>query len=242
MQKIGAVFGIFVCSLVASGCDNSSAPQKVAEASKPTANQKVGKVLPFSVCDLSKNTAFQNGLSMIRADIRVDGGHSDDWVATGLAVAKQLGALGASTDVQVYVYRNDLGELEKATINGYRWLARIDYGATPQHSLNTIDGGKPWLITYATDDSVVTPRDIQIERNYQELMEKYNQPDIDDNVVAMIKKKYNIKGDWHIPSMNLEKSTNNPDDYFIDKNKQDEKLNDLGPLLEKGAGNFECSV
>lgn len=242
MQKVGAVCGIFVCSLAASGCNNSSAPQYIPESLKPTANQKIGKVLPFSVCDLSRNTAFQNGLSMIRADIRVDGGHSNDWVATGLAVAKQLGALGTSTDVQVYVYRNDLGELEKATTNGYRWLTRIDYGVTPRHSLNTGDGGKPWLITYATDDSVVTPRDIQIEGDYQKLMEKHNQPAIDDNVVAIIKKKYNIKGDWYIPSMNLAKSTNNPDDYFIDKNKQDEKLNDLGRLLVKGAGNFECSV
>jgi len=135
MREIGALWVISVCSMVVSGCDNSSTPRVAPEAPKPTVNQKVGKVLPFSVCDLSKNTAFQNALSMIRADIRVDGGHSNDWVATGLAIAKQLGALGASTDVQVYVYRNDLGELEKATTNGYRWLTRIDYGAKPQHSL-----------------------------------------------------------------------------------------------------------
>lgn len=243
MQKIYAALGIFVCSLVVSGCDTSSAPQTVAEAAKPAANQKIGKVLAFKVCGIGKNTAFRDGFSQAWADIKVDGGHSSDWVTTGLAVAKQLGAVGGATDVQVYVYRSDLGELDtKETPEGYKWLTRVDYAVTPQHSLGTSGGLTPWLISYATDDSVVKPKDILIERDYQALMDKYGHPMIDDKVVAVIKKKYGIKGEWNLPRMNLDKHTENPEEFFIDKNGQDEKLNRMGPLSEKGAGNLECSV
>jgi hypothetical protein len=80
------------------------------------------------------------------------------------------------------------------------------------------------------------------ERDYQALMEKYGQPADDDKVVAMLKKKYRIKGDWHIPSSNFSKNTRNPDEYFIDKNQQDEKLNGLGKLLSRGGRGLECSV
>lgn len=238
-----SVLGIFVCSLIVSGCDSSSAPQAVTEAAKPTANQKVGKVLPFRVCDLSKNTAFQDNLSMIRADIKVDGGHSNDWVATGLAVANQLGAVGSSTDVQVYVYRNDLEDLDTdQTPNGYKWLARIDYAVTPQHALGTSAGGTQWLINYATDESVVTPKQILIERDFQALNDKYGNPAIDDKIVAMVKKKYGLKGEFNLPRMNLDKNTDNPTEFFIDKNGQDAKLNGLEPMLKKGTRNVECSV
>jgi len=237
------ILGIFVCSLVVSGCDNPNASQAFTEPAKPAANQKVGKVLAFEVCNIGKNIAFRDGLSQVWADIKVNGGHSNDWVATGLAVAKQLGAVGGATDVQVYVYRSDLGELDtKATPNGYKWLTLVHYAVTPQHSLGTSGGGTPWLISYATDDSVVTPKAILIERDYQRLMDKYGRPDIDDKVVALIKKKYRIKGEWDLPHTNLDKNTVNPDEFFIDKNGQSGNLDRLGPLLNKAARNFECSV
>lgn len=248
MQKnslLKAVFGTLATGFLIAGCnsDKPSMPEKIAETAKPSPDQKVGKVLPFNVCDLEKNTAFRDGLSQVRADIKVDGGHSNDWVATGLAVAKQLGALGGSSDVQVYVYRSDLGELDtKATPNGYKWLTRIDYAVTPQHALGTADGGKPWLISYATDESVVTPTQIRMERDYQALMDKYGQPAIDDKVVAMVKKKYKLQGEFNLPRMNLDKNTGNSDEFFIDKNSQDQKLNGLGDMLTKGGRSLECSI
>jgi hypothetical protein len=255
MKRISALLAMSsVCSLMLLGCDNpkqstqgnpaiKTVTAHAVEVPKPNPGQKVGKVLPFSVCDLQNNTAFENGFSQMRADIKVTGGHSNDWVATGIAVAKQLGALGASTDVQVYVYRNDLGELDtNETPNGYKWLTRVDYGVTPQHSLNTSDGGKPWLISYATDESVVSSRNILIERDFQALLEKYGNPSIDDKVVAMIKKKYGIKGEWRIPTSNMDKHTDNPAEYFIDSQDQAEKLNELHKLLSHNSRNLECTV
>jgi hypothetical protein len=56
MREIGALLVISVCSMVVSGCDNSSTPRVAPEAPKPTVNQKVGKVLPF-------REALKNSLS-----------------------------------------------------------------------------------------------------------------------------------------------------------------------------------
>lgn len=246
MKILSAMLGIFVAGTLIAGCDNEkpTGDMKVAETAKPAPGQKVGKVLPFQICDLDKNTAFNDGLSMVRADIKVDvGGHSNDWVATGLAVAKQLGLLGDSSDVQVYVYRSDLGELDnKQTPNGYKWLSRIDYAVTPQHALGTSGGGKQWLLTYATDDSVVTPQQIMIARDYQSLNEKFGNSAIDDKIVAMIKKKYNLHVEFHLPIGNLGPHEENPDKFFIDNNGQEQKLNSLGEMLATGGRNLECTT
>lgn len=244
MRKFSAAAGLLIYCLVIGGCDKSAEPEKVVEDAKPAPGQTVGKVLPFQVCDLEKNAAFKDGLSMVRADIKVSvGGRSADWVATAVAVAKQLGALNASTDVQVYAYRSDLDEFDtKAIQNGYKWLARVDYAVKPQHALGTNGGSTQWLINYATDTSVVTPEQILIERDYQALMDKFGQPAIDDKVVAVIKKKYNIKGEFNLPRMNLDKNTSNPNEFFVERAGQEPKLKSLGDILAKGGRNIECST
>ena len=241
------IFVAFICGSILSACDLHKS-EKINTVDKPTANQKVGKVLPFKVCNIQNNHAFNGGFSILDADIRVDSGSSNDWVATGIAIAKKLGELGISTDVKLTIYRSDLGKLDnKQTRNRYKWLTRIDYGVDSNHSLNTSSGGKQWLISYATDSSVVTPKDIQIEQEYQELMRKYNNPPIDNEIVAIIKKKYNISGEFNLPLMNLSENTNNPNDYFIDASGQEDRLKKLKADFKelpknRRQSNIECSI
>ena len=73
-------------------------------------------------------------------------------------------------------------------------------------------------------------------------MDKFGQPDIDDKAVAMVKKKYNIKGEFSLPRVNLDKKTSNPDEFFIEKAGQETKLNRLGDILAKGGRDVECST
>ncbi len=244
---VNVVVGAFVCSSLLSACDSSTA-EKINSNDKPTANQKIGKVLPFKVCRIQNNHAFNGGFSILDADIKVDGGSSNDWVATGIAVAKKLGDLGISTDVKLTIYRNDLGELDtKETPNGYKWLTRIDYGIDPKHSMNTANGDKQWLISYATNESVATPQKIRIDRDFQVLDNKYGNPPIDDKVVAEIKKKYHLTGEFNLHHGNLAKNTNDPNEFFIDSTGQDEELKKLKMDFKelspnRGLSNIECSI
>ena len=243
-NPIHAVVGSLIFCSVLTGCNDSKTSEVVAELERPTANQKVGKV---KVCQIINNHAFNGGFSVLDADIKIEGGSSNDWAVTGIAVAKQLGSLGLSTDVKLTVYRSDLGELDtKKTANGYKWLTRIDYGIDPKRSLNTSNGDKQWLISYATDSSVATPGKIKIDHDYHAINDKFGNPAIDDKVVAAVKKKYNLSGEFHLHRGNLNKNTNDPNEFFIDSSEQNEKLSDLKKFKELGenrsVSNLECST
>lgn len=239
---IGAFFGSILLA-----CDSKTSA-KLNDSEKPSANQKVGKILPFKVCRIINNHLFKNGFSVLDADIKIEGGQSNDWVATGIAVAKELGKLGISTDVKLTIYRSDLGELDnKRTPNGYKWLTRIDYGVDPNRSMNTSNGDKQWLISYATNKSVATPEKIRIDQDFHALDDKYGNPANDEKIVAAIKKKYHLIGEFNLHRGNLSGNTNEPGDYFIDAAGQEDKLkklkSDFKQLPENRAFNdIECST
>lgn len=243
------VVGAFIFFSAISGCDNSNTSEKglMSDSLVPAANQKIGKVLPFKVCNIVNNHLFNNGFSVLDVDIKIKGGNSNDWVATGIAVAKQLGSLGLSTDVKLTVYRSDLGELDtKKTQNRFKWLVRIDYGIDAKHSLNTTNGDKQWLISYATNSSVASPEKIKIDQDYYAINDKLGNPAVDDKVVAAIKKKYNLSGEFNLHRGNIDKDTDDQNEFFIDSVGQKDELSNLKRFKDVGenggVNNLECST
>lgn len=239
-MHIGAretLFATLFGTLVLTGCGNSDDhPNKVQT------NQKQGKVLPFKVCSLINNDAFQDNLSMIDIDAKVQGGQSNDWAATAIAIAKHMGALGISTDVKVTLSRSDLGDLEQDTPNGLKWLSQAYYAIDPKHSIGVANSNdKQWLVSYATDKSVATLQDINIANDYEKLIEKnYDEEKID----KIIKAKYKLKNDWRLPMSNMVSNTSNPDDYAIDESGQKDALGNLESLAKANTHieqKFDCA-
>ncbi|MHA3081692.1 hypothetical protein ACX1NX_00595 [Acinetobacter sp. ANC 5383] len=229
------LFATLIGTLVLTGCGNSDRPNKAQT------NQKQGKVLPFKVCSLINNDAFQDNLSMIDIDAKVQGGQSNDWAATAIAIAKHLGALGISTDVKVTLSRSDLGDLEQETQNGFKWLSQVYYAIDPKHSIGMANSNdKQWLISYATDKSVATLQDIHIANDYEKFIEKnYDEEKID----KIIKAKYQLKNDWRLPMSNMVSNTSNPEDYAIDESGQKDALGNLEDLAKANTHTeqkFDC--
>ena len=149
---------------------------------------------------------FINNLKVARINVHVDGGTQQEWVATALAIAHEVGNLGANS-IEATVDRSDLGGIEPAPPPMFFHLARVSFSPDPKH---TVWDNMPQTSISVTE-TPATREEVQRDDEFEALVEKNNDKGMKSDVAetkaaATIAKKYHLPKDWQLYSGGLDET------------------------------------
>jgi Prokaryotic membrane lipoprotein lipid attachment site len=185
-----------LCTLaILAGC-NSSAPPPTPAAYGPRI-----KALPFTIETVMLSDLFKDELKVGKVNVNVQGGNQEEWVATALAVAYEVGKLGANS-VEATVDRSDLEGIEAAPL--YLHLAKVYYSPDPKRTVWTDQA----QIMIAVTERPATREEVERDTEFWALIEKLNGKGMDSESAenkagATIAKKFHLPKDWQLYSGGL---------------------------------------
>lgn len=246
MNNYKKVLLVLMSSLVFSGCSEPSSgtnfENEVPDEISLTDENVIGHLLPFKTCSIRR--LQQDDFYKLAIEVKAKGGTSDDWIATAVKIAKYLGNLGLATDFEVTVSRNDLGNLEPETVNGFRWLAKAEYAKDINNSwLASIGQDTQWFVRYATDDSVASIADIELSNEYYRLTDEDLENEVEVNNI--LQEKYQLDDDWKLPLANMNDSITEAEKYIGNSNEKSKYLDNLVKLIsstDSDITNMDCSI
>jgi hypothetical protein len=185
-----------LCTLVIlAGCDRSAPPPA------PAASGPRIKALPFKVETVMLSDLFKDELKVGKVNVQVQAGNQEEWVATALAVAYEVGKLGANS-VEATVDRSDLEGIEAAPL--YLHLAKVFYSPDPKRTVWT-DQAK---IMIAVTERPATREEVERDTQFWALIEKLTDKGMDSESAenkagAAIAKQFHLPKDWQLYSGGL---------------------------------------
>jgi hypothetical protein len=219
-----------------TGCDSGESPQKPASesqksmvtASAPSAVNKTSvNALPFDIETVMLSDQFQNDLKLARVNVRVSGGSKNEWIATAIAISREVGGFGADS-VEVIVRRSDLDGLEAPDL--YRRLAQVMYSPNPKHSI--WDGSD--LISVA--DRVASVQQIHADNEYNALNTEFIDKGMDidaadKKAAAMVVKKFHLPKDWVLFDGGVGDTKLSFDDFNVNTSLAEGSMNRLDSCM-----------
>jgi hypothetical protein len=180
---------ILCTATVLASCGQATPPVPPPPVSGPSI-----RALPFTIEKVSLSDLFQNDLKLSKVNVQVDGGSPDEWVATALAIAYEVGKLGANS-VEATVDRSDLEGIDAAPL--YLHLAKVYFSPDPKRS---VWNDQQQLLISITE-KLATRDEIERDNEYEKLIEKFNDkgmnPDsAEKKAGAIIAKKFHLPPDW----------------------------------------------
>jgi hypothetical protein len=185
-----------LCTLaILASCD-SPAPPTAPAASGPRI-----KALPFTIETMMLSDLFKDELKVGKVNVQVQGGNQEEWVATALAVAYEVGKLGANS-VETTVDRSDLKEIEAAPL--YLHLAKVFYSPDRKRTVWTDQA----QIMIAVTEHPATREEVERDTEFWALIEKLSDKGMDSESAenkagATIAKKFHLPKDWQLYSGGL---------------------------------------
>jgi hypothetical protein len=185
-----------LCTLaILAGCDSSAPPPA------PAAYGPRIKALPFTIETVMLSDLFKDELKVGKVNVHVQGGNQEEWVATALAVAYEVGKLGANS-VEATVDRSDLEGIEAAPL--YLHLAKVYYSPDPKRTVWTDQA----QIMIAVTERPATREEVERDTEFWALIEKLNGKGMDSESAenkagATIAKKFHLPKDWQLYSGGL---------------------------------------
>lgn len=188
------LFALWTLAILA-GCD-SSAPPPAPQASGPRI-----KALPFTIETVMLSDLFKDELKVGKVNVQVQGGNQEEWVATALAVAYEVGKLGANS-VEATVDRNDLQGIEAAPL--YLHLAKVFYSPDPKRTVWTAQE----QIMVAVTEHPATREEVERDTAFWALIEKFTDEGIssesaENKAGAIVARKFHLPKDWQLYSGGL---------------------------------------
>lgn len=187
--------------------------------------------LPFAIDTVMLSDLFTSNLKVAKINVHVDGGTPQEWVATALAIAHEVGNLGANS-IEATVDRTDLGGIEPAPPPMFFHLARVSFSPDPRH---TVWDNMPQTSISVTE-TPATREEVQRDDEFEALVEKNNDMGMDSDVAetkaaATIAKKYHLPKDWQLYSGGLDESKFPKADYNIDSSRAATSLASLDACM-----------
>jgi hypothetical protein len=185
-----------LCTLaVLTSCDSSAPP------SAPAASGPRIKALPFTIETVMLSDLFKDELKVGKVNVQVQGGNQEEWVATALAVAYEVGKLGANS-VEATVDRSDLEGIEAAPL--YLHLAKVYYSPDKKRTV----WANQAQIMIAVTERPATREEVERDTEFWAIVEKLNDKGMDSESVenkagAIIAKKFHLQKDWQLYSGGL---------------------------------------
>jgi hypothetical protein len=176
-------------TVVLAGCGPSaSIPSPTPALSGPAV-----KALPFTVETVMLSDLFQDELKVGKVAVQVQGGSPDEWVATALAVAEEVGQLGADS-IEATVDRSDLEGIDAAP--KYLHLAQIYFSPNPKRTV----WNDPQMTVMVTPQPA-TRVEIQRDNEFEALLEKFADQGMEPNSAEekaspIIAKKFHLPRNW----------------------------------------------
>jgi hypothetical protein len=160
------------------------------------------KALPFKIETVVMDDSYKDDLKRGSVNVEVSGGTRDEWVATGIAIAKKVATLGADS-IDVTINRDDFHDVHLRDIyqvRQYQTLATVSYSPNKNHAIWPHD-----FISLA--DRKATLPEIAANTEFEDIRGKLSAGnagmDYDKatkKAEAIVIKKYNLPKDWtHFP-------------------------------------------
>lgn len=213
-----------------TGCGESR--EKAVDSATTSSAQMAGnsvKALPFSIEDVMLSDMFKDNIKVARINVRVDGGSSDEWIATAMTVAEKGADLGADS-IEATVDRSDIDDMGAAPM--YHHLAKIYFSPNPKHTV--WEGEKQMQVMVSKN--VATREQIQIDQEFEALNKKYldrgmDMDTADKKAGAVIAKKFHLKKDWRLFSGGLEEHQFNGSSFNVDSTLAKDSLSILDQCM-----------
>jgi hypothetical protein len=178
---------VLCAAAILASCDHSASPP-------PAVSGPSIRALPFTIESVMLSDLFKDELKVGKVNVRVQGGSTEEWVATALAVAYEVGKLGANS-VEATVDRSDLTGIEAAPL--YLHLAKVYFSPDPKRTVWTDQ--KQILI--AVTEQPATRDEVERDTEYWALIEKFADKGMESDSAekkagAIIAKKFHLPRDW----------------------------------------------
>jgi hypothetical protein len=172
---------------------------------------------------------FIHDLKLAKINVQVQGGSKDEWVATALAIAHEVGKLGASS-IEATVDRDDLEGIDAAPL--YRHLAKVYFSPDPKHS---VWDNQPQTMIAITEQPA-TRNEVERDTEYWALIEKFNNKGMDSDTAetragAIIAKKFHLPKDWALYAGGLADNKYPGTDFNVDSSAATNSLATLDTCM-----------
>lgn len=185
------------------------------------------KSLPFETECVFYSSLFNEGHSLARIDISVNGGDPKSWAATLATVAYSAKETGADS-IQVYLHN----QFFKKDVEGiFRDIGVAYYQPTGSGLWSETDGGKILTIYSSRRDKLLGKREFDITNDFNKINQSLIDHGVDydkaDKIAGdKVAKKYHLKKDWILPTGNYSSSSDeiNVSDWKIDTSASNDAL------------------